>query len=354
MSFYNIVSVFIIYLASFQIAFGPSILEAKKARNIASAVEFSNAELLSKMKDFKERIAGFEKQGEGCESGPNPDEDTPVHANPGDTQPASSVEQADNLVRLGDNTQKKWDAILENMKVNACGKYAYSFDPEAPKEEITPCKMEKTPGLIEKISKKILKAEEDGNEDKVRSFSKEDVLIQSLLSEASAYRNEVQRLLKDSNLELVKKQNLLLAYLGDIALQFRDLIVVKRSYGNKKEFSGKELYNSLLGENLIFPTAILPPGSIARIKTMIGPNPSTEPFSLDVLDDGSGSSIVAYNHETLKRDILTLMKGATSKNYIRALKWMTLQMMLNQISSYKIVLGDDSGVEVPRKLPKPF
>jgi hypothetical protein len=86
-----------------------------------------------------------------------------------------------------------------------------------------------------------------------------------------------------------------------------------------------------------------------------GPNPSVEPFNLKIVNKGFGTSSFEYlTMKSLSRDVVTLLKAPTNKNYLRALKWMTLQMMISQKAVYNKIIGDGDEVEIPQSCQEHF
>lgn len=61
-----------------------------------------------------------------------------------------------------------------------------------------------------------------------------------------------------------------------------------------------------------------------------GPNPASSPFYLEIQPAENGIYRLSFSAtDIIRRDVITLLKAPSSKNYVTALKWMTLHMMLS-------------------------
>lgn len=135
-------------------------------------------------------------------------------------------------------------------------------------------------------------------------------------------------------------------------MPIRDIVVIKRSY-LPKENDGKDFYNKLqpfmtaeffnnLGQNEI--------GLITQ-----GPNPGTTPFYMEAKKIPNGGYRLSFSEtDIIRHDVLTLLKAPSSKNYVIALKWMTLHMMLSQVYLYETILGNKADLSIPNSCQTHF
>src|SRR5690606_38384142 len=137
------------------------------------------------------------------------------------------------------------------------------------------------------------------------------------------------------------------------ALPMRDLVVTRRSYF-PTEYDGSWYYQSLLPE---FPTRLFPTNDMeGRDRIKLGPNPSVDPYHIAIEDRRFGRSQIKIDENTiLSRDVLTLMKAPSTLNYVRALKLMTLHMMMSQLYIYESMQERGAKyIDIPRSCQNHF
>ncbi len=133
----------------------------------------------------------------------------------------------------------------------------------------------------------------------------------------------------------------------------RDLVVARRAYF-PGEYDGAWFYQSLLPE---FPTRLFPTDDLElRERIKLGPNPSVDPYHFSIEDRSFGRSQVRIDENSiLSRDVLTLMKAPSTLNYVRALKLMTLHMMMSQLYVYESMQENgSSSIDIPRSCQNHF
>ncbi|MCK5883640.1 MAG: hypothetical protein KAG61_08130 [Bacteriovoracaceae bacterium] len=237
--------------------------------------------------------------------------------------------------------------------VSACEELGYRFDPFE-SEQKDGCSPSRERGLIDIIATQTMLDEKAEKKDKL--FTIKDKMIRSLHKKGTFLLSEVHKVLKDDQYDIDLQRELLQLYLGGVAISFRDFMVIRRSY-LPHEYDGEYFINSLLPE---FPTDLIPAGdsytdfTIAG-KILLGPDPQTSPWNFKHIKKMWGHSTVAYDSVgVLSRDIVTLLKAPSKKNYIRALKWMNLQMMLGQIQLYSSIHGETEPALIPRSCQNHF
>lgn len=233
------------------------------------------------------------------------------------------------------------------------------------------CQVERIPGLIEKIAKEINEKEKKDLEEDIDEipapFRADNPDITRLHRQGLRFKLELEKYLEDEDVAKDVRKKLLISYLDKVVLPMRDIMVISRRYV-PNEYRGTYFYVSLLPE---FPTELYPPGSEERKVFTLGPNPALGYLHLEIIDQeerqgsednpwqeaaGVKRSKVRFNEKTIIfRDVQTLMKAPTVRNYLYALKWLTLQMMLQQIYFYSAMSGRPvSRVHIPRSCRNHF
>ncbi len=253
-------------------------------------------------------------------------------------------------VAYEEDTKSNWEKILQGINEASCGQYLYTFDENLTKEKAEKCETKRQLGHIEKFAMEMMKLEDEEKE--LPSLGAKDKLLRSLHKRAERLKDEVRKYLYDDEVEEDKRRELLVSYLGGILLPMRDLVISKRSYV-EREYDGEFFYESLLPQ---FPTDLFEEDALDQRKLItLGPNEKTDPFHLEIEDESWGKSRLRFNeNEILSRDVLTLVKTPTKRNYVRALKWFTLHMMLSQVYVYEAMLGNKDGISVPKSCQSHF
>jgi hypothetical protein len=259
-------------------------------------------------------------------------------------------------IAVGENTRANWQSILNDMKKNACGHYITKTRwHDQPIEEGTTehCKVKHIDGDIDKFSAEMMRHEE---EEKIMGHLNEsDPLLHERFDLARTYQQEVEKYIADHDFPINLRQKLFVEYLENVALPFRDLIVARRAYV-KDELSLNGFYDALLSAVPVALTSEKGPEFVKKIQD--GTNSYFASNSLRVIEeryDGkAGSYITGYRLEYDRtkiyyRDLKTLMHAPTKRNYVQAMKWMTLGMMATQGLTYNAILGEDSkGYDLPK------
>jgi hypothetical protein len=347
----RILSVAIIYLISFQMAFAETI--ARIPASDSYSHEMTVESMFEQIEEFRDSVKGKDLKAE-C----NTDEVDALEEAVTEEEQSNSYEEEDDFfggdsvetVAYDENTKTNWEKILEGITQASCGQYLYTFDEDLSKEEAQKCVPKRQKGHIEKFAEEMMKLEDEEKE--LPSLSAQDPLLRGLHKKAERLKRELRKYLYDDDVEEDVRREMLVKYLGGVLLPMRDLVISKRSYVNR-EFDGEFFYESLLPQ---FPTDLFPEEEIDQRKLItMGPDESTDPFHLSVLDESWGKSRLIFNeNEILSRDVLTLVKTPTKRNYVRALKWLTLHMMLSQIYVYDAIRDNKKPVNIPRSCQSHF
>jgi hypothetical protein len=69
---------------------------------------------------------------------------------------------------------------------------------------------------------------------------------------------------------------------------------------------------------------------------------------MEVKKQENGSYKLKFSDtDIIRHDVVTLLKAPSAKNYVIALKWMTLHMMLSQVYLYETILGNKADIAIP-------
>ncbi|MBT7609373.1 MAG: hypothetical protein HN576_06435 [Bacteriovoracaceae bacterium] len=343
---------FVIYLCSAQLAFGSICYKINLTSNRSPAAyghDIEIAPLLKKIEEFRVEIKGKELESD-CDNDATDALETAVVE-------ADQVQDIDpNLITFDTNTEAAFKKYFKDLEKNSCGSFHYSFDPETPAEEMQECQPKRINGLIDEIVTKAMEEDkkDEDDQDPPVTFKVMDPKVRELHKKGEFYMQEVRKYLEDDDFNEEERKKLLVQFLYNVALPMRDLIVMKRSY-MPAEYDGAHYYNSLLPQ---IPTRLFPKEDLdSRDLITLGPNPSEEPFYIEMIDKKWGRTELKYNEtQVLSRDILTLIKAPIGRNYIRALKWMTLHMMLSQVYIYDSMGGKrkEQEIEIPKSCQNHF
>lgn len=329
----KLLSFLFIFVVSFQLAF------AETANNVARIPaeihELNLEQLRERIEAFKVKIKGKEDTSHCA------DQEAPLFES---DRPFTSAAREDGL--------RDFDELLSDMKVNSCGQYSRQWDQTAA-APVDPdqCLPIKTPGLLDKLAEEVMQYERD--ERRRPSLRVDDQQLRAVHQEAEFIQREMRKWLVDRDADEEELREMLITYLGSVALPMRDLVVARRAYF-PGEYDGSWFFQSLLPE---FPTRLFPTDDMeGRDRLKLGPNPSVDPYHFAIEDRAFGRSQVRIDENTiLSRDVMTLMKAPSTLNYVRALKLMTLHMMMSQLYIYESMQERGAkDIEIPRSCRNHF
>ncbi len=246
--------------------------------------------------------------------------------------------------------EKDFNALMKSVKRNSCSVDNFTFDKESFTEK--KCPKLKKEGYLDRIVKKTIQEEKDEKENLTIFQQKIDPEFTKYIQTATAFLKEVSNHLHNENIDSSTRARLLIEYADAVLLPVRDIVVAKRSY-LPKEDDGKVFYVSLqpyLTDRFVDQLKEEEYNQITQ-----GLDPALNPFYLSIEDVNSNTKRLVFSEkEIVKRDILTLLKAPTAKNYVMALKWMTLHMMLTQIFMYDSVLENHTELTIPKSCQNHF
>ncbi len=344
----NIISVFVVFLTSFQLAFAESLSRLPASIHHEHSLDL----VFDKINDFGERLSGKDIEL-GCngeqisEAGSWPANEDQNH-----DQLESFLFGGMNIISSPENSDTFFGHNLERFEKNACSMSMKTWTAQSSsssslsQQEGDECHFKRVSGFIDDLIAEALELESQEREPEVLSL--ENLDFKAFYDEAKRLNSYVRNYVQDRRVSVEDRQDLLINYLENVLMPMRDTIVLMRSYQNQKgNFEGGRFYQNLL---LNFPQELLEQGAWDfEDRVTMGPNPSADPFYLRLHQRGHGSIGILFNEvEIISRDILTLMRAPTSDNYLQAVKWMTLQMMLSQVFVYDSILGEQRSTQIPR------
>ncbi len=239
--------------------------------------------------------------------------------------------------------------LMSSLKKDSCAQDNFTLD----KEEFVQknCPKIKTKGLFDRIVQKTI--EEEKAQKSLSYFQdKVDPEFLALTREARTHLNTVNAISADERYSVDDRIDLIATYVENVLMPIRDLVIIKRSYLSK-ENDGREFFENLRPS---IPESFSQGLSTEQLGLLtMGPNPSTSPFYMEISESGSRSYLLNFSPtEIIRHDVITLLKAPTSRNYVLALKWMTLHMMLSQVYLYDTILGTKGALQIPNSCQNQF
>lgn len=361
--------VLFINLLCLDLAFGQSARELARQFTSFQRPGISLTDLNKRIDQFGERMWGYEIESP-CEESEIADEKesntcSPVLNESGHRSfyyiPASCNDKEDHLSFIYDFHQNACRYFLENRT---------SLDDEKVNTQLQKdCIATRVPGEVDNIISETLRL--DASKESRPPLEVSNELLRELYQEALYIQEQLMIYLYAPNLYFQDRQDLLVNYLENVVLGMREIVVLLRSYRTHRhethqsyfpftprvttphidpqeaEYDGNYFYESLL---VRFPHELLGPtrsGIPFEHLLSIGRDVVNKPFSFLYRDLGArGLELVFDEFSAKTHDITTLLKAPSSDNYIRAAKWMTLNLMIQQYSIYSAMTSQGGGNEM--------
>lgn len=338
----------ILFICSFQLAFAEVIINYDLQQDVKSSA-FN--QLKYEVNDFFEAVYGKELSN-GCENASSDELDE------------KNLQTLD--PQIESQRSHEIETFLEQSQKNACGNYAVDENNIAPRlqksDKSSHCESIKVIGLIDNFVAKII--EHEKNEDEKLDLDDLHREFEILYKKAISIKIKLNNILLSNNMDDATKRQALSLYVQAVPLGMRDLVLVQRNY-KRTSVDGRVFYESLMP---IIPKALYPELSDPNYKISISKRTTTEfeylmfgPKAEYILETGEDSEEVnnwvqlQYNEAEMvvRRDAGTILKALTSKNYITALRMLTVFMMAKQIRNYDAMIGyssveQDRSVLIPK------
>lgn len=239
--------------------------------------------------------------------------------------------------------------LMSSLKKDSCAQDSFTLD----KDEFVQknCPKIKIEGLFDRVVKKTIE-EEKSNKPLSYFQNKIDPEFSALYKEAYVYLKIINTISANEDYTVDERIELVTSYVENILLPIRDLVVIKRSYVSK-ENDGSDFYKNL---RPTLPDSLAQGLSTEQFGLLTqGPNPATSPFYMEIVQISGQSYLLSFSPtEIIRHDIVTLLKAPSSKNYVLAMKWMTLHMMLSQVYLYDTILGSKGAINIPNTCQNQF
>ena len=188
-------------------------------------------------------------------------------------------------------------------------------------------------GLIEEVAEAHRQKVEEDDDWVPKPLSPTDARLGALHARGLVLLASLSRLLNDASLDDAAKSELLRLYLDAVPLAIRQLVVVSRSY-LPEEDDGSRFFTDLMPQ--------IP-------QSMSEASPRLKPI-YRIVDDTAGARVEFAFPAIFGDDIRTLLRAPSPRNYVQALKYGAVLMMLQQIDLYGEILGttdENAGTPVP-------
>jgi len=317
----------IICLCSFQLAFAESVENMGRYEKM-----MDTEELLEAMQAFKEVVRG-EPVCDSQEDEPSSDE----------TADLSVDEELDELIdpeeeEVMTSANSEYASYIENLKRNAC--YVSSSSKDEVPQQVETEQCQKGSSVVEKLVKELSKLEADnlGQELDIDKYKR---LISTIVRKAKNYKAQVQKFVR-SGADEEEKRKVILEYIEKVAVSMRDLQIVLRPNSRlANKFANDYLFN--------IPTDLFEEFTDDHDYLKSGKNPAQDPYFIETVENGDFTKLKFDEHSMIKRDIQTILQYPLAKNYLYALRLMTIQMMVSQVKTYDVLMGDNStSIEMPK------
>jgi hypothetical protein len=238
--------------------------------------------------------------------------------------------------------------LMASLKRDSCSKDNFSVDKN--EFQTKACPKVKKEGYFDKVIKQTIREEK---EKKALSFfqNKWDPDFDYFNMEAKSFNRNINTFMANENYPIEDRAKLLSEYVYNVLMPMRDLVIIKRSY-LPQEADGREVYLNL--QPKLTNAFVQSMGDSEKNIITQGPNPGSDPFYMEVIEAGNGYALAFSPTDIIRHDVVTLLKAPTTKNYVMALKWMTLHMMMSQIYLYETILGNRGKMAIPTSCQNHF
>ncbi|WP_419168825.1 hypothetical protein [Halobacteriovorax sp.] len=320
MVFKKLVTFFIISLCSFQMAFAQTI---ENTRQIASYID---------LEDLKAQLAQVKKELRGNISSELSEEEL------------SAYEQAfrmqnDNESQGETGEENDFITFLGSLKKNSCGvrDYIQEERPEEKKEDEGRGK-----SLFTDISKVISEIEVGDSPNRsqkryIQGYARKAI---QYFERAKSFKAKVEDFINETNEAYADKEELLLAYNDSFVKGLHDVKVSLTPFINMSSIDINTILPKLTTDFIEEET---------ELYSFLVNGEMKDKIFFKVNFEGSDVTLELDTFQNFKRDIVIINESPSGKNYLRALRILTIQMMATQIRNYDIMIeSKENHVVIPK------
>lgn len=247
-----------------------------------------------------------------------------------------------------EEVENDFQNLLASIKRDQCSRDLFKIDKN--EFQSRACPRVKVNGFIDRYVGGILSYEKDelGTEEySFRSFNE----FLKYYEEAKDIYKKLGSVIHEERIDHSVRAAILAKYIESVLLPMRD-VFISMSYNYPKVRNNKNIYLKLLP----YLTEEFYKGLSDKDKKIItdGTEETAIPFYLTIIEENNLYKLDFDQAYIIKRDMLTLLKSPTKKNYMMALKWMTTHMMLSQMHVYKKISGENGEIAVPSSCQNHF
>jgi len=345
----------IIFTCSFQLAFGETLMRLPSS--VESGARGVQETFIQQITRFQEEVVGRDDTSH-CQV-----EEEAASENISDSEELSEEDLFDMLMeqaaneedylnhRFEDNTQEKYEEMLSKIEENACGysnfkKLMDGSDEDENLDSQSSCSAKRIAGAIDRFNSTTSAEEKNRENISLNTVGEFDVLYKK----AKDLKLNLENIIASDDLDVDERKRIYLQYMDHVVMPLRDYVVTIQAYTEKSIEWHKDV--ALLAPT--FSRDLFSTDNEDDVEVLKNGISANGPLNLDIVERESESHVAINGANILSRDIVTLVKSKTAKNYVRSLKWMTLQMMASQIFNYNSILGDSGDVEIPRSCRSHF
>lgn len=252
-------------------------------------------------------------------------------------------------------TKSEYTNLLSSINKNTCSNETTSII-DAQSLDSSNSRCVKIKGFLSDISLEIsyLEPSENISEEAFNRLAKR---INYFYKQGLKHKIRLKQLLR-YKLSDDTKRYLIINYNQNIAVSLRDMFVmvgmISDTYYDKIDellpLIPTELFDWSLEDSTDFEDTEESYERRVYLNLLLqGTNSNKDPISLEVVDVGDEYTQIKFDdHGMSSRDVTTVMEHISSKNYLYGLRVLTVQMMINQVKNYDLMMGNYSNeINVP-------
>ena len=292
----------------------------ENTRQIASYIDLG---------ELKEELAQIKKELRGNISSDLSEEELSAYA---DAFQAQQAQDSEGSV----DGQSEFFTFIGELKNNSCRVSTYL------EEEKPEVKEGRGESLLTDITKTIsqIKVGESANRSQKRFLQSYATKAASFYARAKSFKLKVEDYINNSNEAYADKEDLLLTYNDSLVKGLHDIKVVLNPFINVNNLDINAILPRLTTDFIEEETELYNFLVNGELKDKIF-------FKVNI--DGSDVELQVDSFKNFQRDIVTINETPSEKNYLRALRMLTIQMMASQIKNYDVMIeSKEDYVVIPK------